>query len=74
MTLTTPLSQATLSLTHVQSVLESCDAHLTSALCGVCYYTSDEAGWNARQSWWKVCGVGGGVGVSSLWGHVPYNE
>ena len=54
MTLATPSQQAPLSLTHVQSVLQSCDSHLTSALCGVCYYTTDEAGWCARQTWVQV--------------------
>ena len=44
------LEQASLSLAHVQSVLKACHASLTSALCGVCYYTTEEAGWSARTA------------------------
>ena len=54
MTLTPPTHQPSLSLTHVTSVLEANHASLGSALCGVCYCTTEEAGWAARVTWRKV--------------------
>ena len=54
MTLAPPTDQPALSLTHVTSVLEANHAHLSSALCGLCYYTSEEAGWAARATWREV--------------------
>lgn len=50
MTLVPPLEQAALSLTHVQSVLKACHTSLTSALFGVCYYTTEQAGYSARRA------------------------
>ena len=54
MTLAAKTEQPSLSLTHVQCVLTACHAHLGSTLCGVCYFTTEEAGWAARQCWTKV--------------------
>ena len=54
MTLASPSLQPSLSLTHLHSVLEANYSHLSSALCGVCYYTTEEAGWAARSSWTQV--------------------
>lgn len=50
MTMVPPLEQASLALSHVQSVLKACHASLTSALCGVCYYTTEEGLWSARRA------------------------
>ena len=54
MTLAAKTEQPSLSLTHVQCVLTACHAHLESTLCGVCYFTTEEAGWAARQCWTEV--------------------
>jgi diphthine-ammonia ligase len=54
MTLVPSPRQPSLALHHVTSVLEANHAHLTSALCGVCYYTTEEAGWAARMTWTEV--------------------
>lgn len=54
MALALPLNQPSLSLTHVTSVLEALQACLGSALCGVCYFTTEEAGWAARTTWTEV--------------------
>ena len=56
MTLAGETEQPTLSLTHVQRVLGACHAHLGSALCGTCYFTTEEAWWAATQAWAKVRG------------------
>ena len=54
MTLAAKTEQPSLSLTHVQCVLTACHAHLGSTLCGMCYFTTEEAGWAARQCWTEV--------------------
>ena len=54
MTLVSPLDQASLSLHHVKSVLRACQASLSSVLFGVCYYTTEQAGWTARSTLSKV--------------------
>lgn len=54
MALAPPLNQPSLSLTHVTSVLEALQACLDSALCGICYFTTEEAGWAARTTWREV--------------------
>ena len=54
MVLAAETEQPSLSLTHVQSILTACHAHLGSTLCGVCYFTTEEAGWAARQCWTEV--------------------
>lgn len=59
MGLVLPLEQASLSLTHVKSVLKACHTSLTSALCGVCYYTTEQAGWSARTALAEVSGMMG---------------
>ena len=46
--------QPSLSLTHAFTVLRACHAHLDSALCGLCYYTHQKAGWLARKTWQLV--------------------
>ena len=46
--------QPSLSLHHVTSVLEANHTHLTSALYGICYYTTEKAGWAARMTWTQV--------------------
>lgn len=56
MALAEEAEQPTLSLTHVQRVLGACHAHLGSALCGICYFTTEEAGWTATQTWAEVKG------------------
>ena len=54
MTLVPSPRQPSLALHHVTSVLEANHAHLNSALCGVCYYTTEEVGWAARMTWTEV--------------------
>ena len=54
MTLAPSSQQPSLSLRHSCSVLEANHSHLTSALCGTCYYTTEEAGWAARMTWIEV--------------------
>lgn len=46
--------QPSLALTHAQVVLRACHTHLDSALCGLCYYTSEEAGRVAKATWNQV--------------------
>ena len=50
----TQAGQAQLALTHSQSVLLVCHAHLTSALCGVCYVANDQAAIHAKEAWKRV--------------------
>ena len=54
MVLAAETEQPSLSLTHVQSILTACHANLGSTLCGVCYFTTEEAGWAASQCWTEV--------------------
>ena len=48
------IDQPSLSLTHTRTVLKACHAHLNSALCGMCYFTTEEAAWRAREAWSQV--------------------
>ena len=61
MVLVDPKEQPSLSLTHTWTVLKACHAHLNSALCGICYFTSEAAAWRARdvwkQVWWSLKAV-----------------
>ena len=59
MMLAPPTHQASLSLSHVCSVMEANHTSLHCTLCGLCYYTSEEAGWSARATWRKVRGTQG---------------
>lgn len=54
MNMVPPTNQPSVSLAHVTSVLEANHTHLGSAICGVCYYTTEEAGWAARMAWRQV--------------------
>ena len=54
MSMVSTLQQASLSLAHVESVLRACHASLSSALCGVCYYTTGEACCTARRALQEV--------------------
>ena len=54
MSLVSPSLQPSLALNHITTVLDASHTHLTSALCGICYYTTEEAGWIARMTWGKV--------------------
>ena len=54
MVLVDPKEQPSLSLTHTWAVIKACHAHLNSALCGICYFTTEEAAWRAREAWKQV--------------------
>lgn len=56
MTLAPPPNQPSISLTHTTAVLEANRANLGSTLCGICYFTTEEAGWTARMTWREVQG------------------
>ena len=54
MVLVDPKDQPSLSLIHTRTVLKACHAYLNSALCGMCYFTTEEAAWRAREAWKQV--------------------
>ena len=46
--------QPSLSLTNTLTVLRACHTHFNSALCGMCYFTTEMAGWVAKETWSRV--------------------
>ena len=55
MTMVPPVQQFHVSLAHVESVLKACGASLTSALCGMCYYTTEQGRYTATRALSEVC-------------------